>query len=365
MTVFDPSTHDDLIAIDINLSTPSAGRASFSTVAIIVADVLPGGGRFAEYASVAEVEADISNLNTTAVQIATVAFGQNKPPEKIIFIGADIIGAETYVEALDAAIAEAADFYGVLIDSRTEADQLAVSLDIESKATSDVYYLFGFQSDDADWLTTAVPAAYSTIEGNERTVCWYHDDNTNDATSDRLDVAHMVDRLAYDADEKAVGWNSKVSSVDALTTSLTQTQKAFARANFANTALPMGTTTTTYVDPGKTLAGRPVDHIVGADWLTARMQEAAADLIVTKGNVGTKITVDAAGQNLMGGTLDGVGQLGVTIGHFLSFQLTNVLITTTDITDQKVRYTGQAQSSTGVRQVGVDVFASTDPIVTA
>ena len=67
MPVYDPSTHDDLIDISINLATPNRGRATFSTVAIFQADVTPGGGLFLEYGSSLEVAADVTAGNLTAL----------------------------------------------------------------------------------------------------------------------------------------------------------------------------------------------------------------------------------------------------------------------------------------------------------
>lgn len=361
-----PSTHDDRIAITQILEALSTGRASFTTLAVIIADVTPGGGRYAEYASNDEITADIANLNTIAQKIGTVAFAQTeRRPEKIILIGADISGVETYVDGLDAAIAAGANFYGVAIDSRTPADQIAVSNDIESKASSGSKYLFFMQDGDADWLTTGIPAAFSTIEDNERTVVYYHDDNTNDATSDRLDIAHAAARLAWDPDLYAAGWNARVNEVDALTTGLTQTQKAFARANYANTALPFGTLTDTYVDPGETLAGRPVDHIVSADWDYYRLREKLADLFVSRGAKGLKVTVDETGQGLIANVIESHWAEGVDIGHFNDFRLTRHAITDADRAARQIRFTGEIQWETGAVQVPITTYFDRDPLPAA
>lgn len=365
MPVFDPSTHDDLISITVTLAALASGRASFTRLAVIVDTATPGGGRFATYTSSAEVAADVvaGNLNAIAQEIADVAFAQTaRRPADIMFIGVDTGAAETYVQALDAAIAGGADFYGLAIDSRTDADIIAVSNDIESKAASGTFLLFFAQDDDADWLTTGIPAAFSTIEGNERTVMYYHDDNANDATSARLEVAHAAARLAWDPDEKSAGWNATVEDVADLSTALTSTQKGFARANYANTALPFGTTTDTYVDPGKTLGGRPVDYIVSADWLRARVQEDVADVLVAAANKGTKIPVSVTGQSIIGGTMEKRFQQGVANGHFNEYELTPLEITNTDISNQRVRFDAETVWTTGIRQVTIAAYFQTDPL---
>ena len=362
MPVFDPSTHDDLISLTVTLAALSSGQASFTRLAVIVDTATPGGGRFATYTSSTEVAADVlaGNLNAIAQEIADVAFAQTeRRPADIMFIGVDTGAAETYVQALDAAIAGGADFYGVAIDSRTDADIIAVSNDIEGKAASGTFLLFFAQDDDADWITTGIPAAFSTIEDNERTVMYYHDDNANDATSDRLEIAHAASRLAWDPDEEAAGWNAAVNDVDDLTTALTQAQKAFARANYANTALPFGTLTDTYVDPGKTLNGRPVDHIVSADWVRARLQEGLADLLVSTAAKGVKIPVSITGQSLIASEIDKRLAKGVRVGHFAEYAVGLDTISAADIAAQRLQFTIEVVWVVGVRTTTIDLYFDT------
>lgn len=361
----DPSTHDDLIEINITLSAQASGTATLTTILVLQDDVTPGGGRYASYSSPAEVAADVTagNLNATSQAIADKMFGQNNPPDTILFGQVDLTGsAETAATALDAVIAAGAQFYGVLYESRTVARQIALSTDIEAKADNGTFLLLGLQDDDADWKTTGLPAAWSAVSGFERTVMYYHDDNDADATSDRLDACSMADRLSWDPDETSSGWNHTVTEVDALAAALNQTQKEFLRSNNANVALPMGTRTSTYVDPGTNLAGRPVDHIVSADWFRARSAEAVADLLTAVSERGSKITVDAAGQALVGGEIEKVFIQGVAAGHFLDYRLTPLEVTTADITARRVRFDGSAQLASGVRQVQINLFFDTDPI---
>lgn len=366
MPAFNPSTHDDLIDITITLGTPAGGTASFSKILVLVADVTPGGGKVLSYANQVEVDADVTatNLNAIAAAITAIMFGQANPPDEILIGGVAVTAsAETYVEALDAIIDLGTDFYGIIADTRTAGIQVLLGVDVEDKADTGSFYIFGFQSDDADWLTTGgVPAAFGTLDEFERSVAYFHDDNGADAASDRLEAAHFADRLAFDADVQSAGWNAAVAQVDDLTTPLTQTQKQFARTNNANTALPFGTTTDTYVDTGHNLNNRPVDHIVSADWLRQRLNEDIADLMVEVSARGTKITVDAQGQSLIGNVIDARFALGVLAQHFLDFEVTPEPITQDDIDNQRVRFSGQAQLASSVRQVQISLFFDTGPI---
>lgn len=362
MPVYEASTHDDLLSISITLGALSSGRASFSTLLLLVASVTPGGGTLASYANLAEVQADIANLNTIAVAMATAAFGQANPPESILIQGVNTGAAQTYVQALDAAIGAGANFYGVLADVRTPATQVAIATDIETKAASETYLLFITQDDDADWKTSGSPSAWTDVDDYERTVVCYHDDNDNDASSARLDVALAAQVLSWDADTQSAPWTTAVLGVPALTAKVTATQKGFLRSNCANTALPFGTTTDYWVDPGQNQNGRPVDHVVSADWMRTRIREALADLMVAVSARGTKITVDGAGQGLIGNAIEGVFQLGLTAGHILDYRLTPLPVTNADITAQRVRFDGEAQFATGVRRVSLSLYLAAEAL---
>jgi len=358
-----PSSHNDLISIVVNLANLGGGGVSFTGLAIAVADVTPNGGRFKTYSSYQDVEDDTANLNAIALRMAYVAFGQAKKPATVTIIGVAVIASsESYPTAIDDAIANGAEFYGLLIDSRTASDIIAVANHFETLAVSDTFLLFGMQDDDADWLTTGIPAAYSAIEGNERTVCYYHDSNTNDSTSARLDVAAFADRLSWDVDKYAPAWNAPVVEVAALQTALTQTQKEYARANFANTALPFGTNTDTFVDPGKTLAGRPVDHLVASDWLRQRIKEAVADLMVAVAAKGKKIAVDETGQALVGSKIDAVINRGIVIGHFSQYRLDFLEITSADILEQLLQFDSEIQQASSLRKVNITLNFTTEDI---
>jgi len=372
MPVYDPSTHDDLINVTVTQAALSSGRASFTQLALLVNGVSPGGGTIASYTTLAEVVADIANLNTIAQSMATAIFGQTNQkarPNKIYIQGVDVSGGQTYVQALDAAITSGADIYGVLADVRTPATQVALATDIETKAASGTYLLFITQDDDADWLTTGQPTAWADVDDYERTVIVYHDDNDADASSDRADCALAGNRLAWDPDETSVGWTCDLVGVDALTTALTAAQKGYARTNCANVALPMGTVADYWIDPGQNQAGRPVDHIVTGDWLRARLREAIADAIVAASSRGQKLTVDLQGQGILFAVITAVFEQAVDAGHLTTtdedspiYRVTPQAITSADIAAQRLRFTAEAQVATGVRTITLPIYLSADAL---
>lgn len=369
MPIYDPSTHDDLVSVTVTLGLLSSGVANFSTILMIVDGVTPGGGTYATYSSVAEVTADIANLNTIAQSMATAAFAQARPPASIIIIGIDTGSSDTYADGLAAAVAAGLNFYGVVADSRTPAQQIVLATAVEAAEANGQRFLLFLQDDDADWLTSGIPSAWSAVSGYERTVICYHDDNDNDAGSDRLDVALAARMLSFDADLTSCPATIDVSGVDALATALTSTQKGFARANYANTALPKGTLVTTFVDPGKTLAGRPADHIVSADWLAVRIAEAGNDKIAAVAAQGRKLVVDPQGQAELQQAIEAKFIQAVDAGHLTTtdptkppYRLTAQTITSADIAAQRVRFSAEGQFATGIRQVPISLYLSADAI---
>ncbi len=351
-----PATHDDRIKIDVILGGITPGPASLTDVLILQHDVTPGGALFAEFTSVAQVEADVTagNLTTTSTEIARVAFAQGDSTNggqvgKILFGGVDFTATtETAAEALDAIIDAGAQFYGIAYADRDEARQVALGVAVEALAADPVtpnYFLYILQSDDADWGTSGVPAAFTGIDGFERTIADGHDDNADTAIAARLDIAHLTKFLAFDPDVQSASGNLPVDEVDALTTLwLTQGEKEFARTNGLNTARPMGLTTTSYIDPGVTMAllsdgtRREIKHIRSADWLRIRMAEAAADLIVARTNRGAPLTVDIRGSGSLANVLEAAMQQGVTARHFESFTFIAIPPTPADKAARLLRF---------------------------
>lgn len=367
-----PATHDDRVNIDIVLGGTTPGPASLTDVLVLQHDTTPGGGLYAEYISVAEVEADVTggNLTTTSTEIARIAFAQGDSTNggqvgKILFGAVDFtVGGETAAEALDAIIAAGAQFYGIAYGDRDPARQVALGVHVEALAVDPTvpnYFLYVLQSDDADWGTSGLPAAYTGVDGFERTICDGHDDNADTAIADRLDIAHLCKFLAFDPDVQSAGGNLPVDEVDPLGATFLETQgeKDFARTNGLNTARPMGTSTTSYIDPGVTMAllsdgtRREIKHVRSADWLRIRMGEASADLIVARANRGAPLTVDIRGSGSLGTVLEAAMQQGVTARHFESFTFTAIPPTTADKAARQLRFDADLIWTNSLLQVSI------------
>lgn len=363
----DPSTHDDLVSVSITLGSTNTGKASFSTV-LILADKALGntlnGARVMEFANILEVEdAETAGyISSTVSDMMTDMFNQTNKPEKIKVGKVDTAAAETYATGLAAVIAADDDFYGIVLDVRTDAKILLVAAAVETYAASGIYKLFGWQTNDTGFIASGFPAAFSAMDEYERSVAFYHDSD-----GEFLDACVMANRLSFDADAFSAPWNAPVQEVAALTTKLTQTQKAYARTNAGNVALAFGTRTDTFVDPGHNCNNRPVYEIVTTDWFRARVQERIADLISELGDRGEKLPVSIEGQALVMKEIDSVFLTGVSAGHFASGQtiVEAETISDADRTAQRMRFSGRAQFAIGARQVEFDFYFSTDPVFVA
>lgn len=356
------NSHLDNITISIILAALAVQAAGFGTVMLLVdqaaGNPLPGGARTVTYtnatdAATDQIAGDISASTLAAVQ---TAFAQNPAPAQFKVGRIDTVGAETYATGLVAVLAADDDFYGICIDRRTAADQLLVTAAVE--ADSRVFIL---QSADADWKTTGLPAAYTTLAGKERTAVVYHD-----TSSEWADVAMAARWLAFDPDVISAVAEGGLKNVAALATAPTAAQKGFLDANFANHGLPYGGEVF-YVDAGVNAAGRPLYEILTADWFEARLQERIAALRVAKSTRGEKIPVTTEGQALVLAEIDGLFQVGVTAGHFVAGQTASegVAITAADRSAGRLRFTAEAQVAANARLFEFTINFSTSPISSA
>lgn len=274
--------------------------------------------------------------------------------------GVDASG-ETYAQALTAIVDADPDFYGVLLASRDPADQTALAQAI-GLTISGGSRLLGVASGDAGWLTASPSGDYTTLLTSERAAIFYVADET-----EWNDVAAMVDRLSFDADFFSVPWHGfPLRIVDDYSDTITSSERSYAIANHANITLPQGDEDLV-VDPGWNAAGRPIYEVVTADWFSVRVQEGINRLIVKKGSRGYKIPVSTSGQSMIAGTIWDVIKTGSTAGHFdadlTQHSVTSETITSTDLENQRFRFTVRVKLAVSGRLVTVTIYASRQPSV--
>jgi len=351
------NNHLDLISITITLASAPLARAGFGTVLGMFEDITLDGDRYRTYTDLAAVAADntAGYLSAEVLAAATAMFSQTTPPAKIAIGRVDVTAsAETYAAALDAVEAAGfTDYWAVFMESRTAATQVAFATNVQTRRK-----MLFLQSSDAGWLTAGVPAAFSDLDGDERTVLIWHDDDTEWA-----DAAWSANRLVFNPDTISAPFRAGVQAVGAYAAAMSSTQKDAARANNANIGLPMGTADF-FVDPGTNMNGRPIYEILTADWFYTRLREDFAVFIVDKAASGQKIPVDVRGQAQALSLINSRLKLGVNAGHFIPDQVeaTAEDITSADISAQELRFSGRAQLAVAARKFTFTFNFGRDPI---
>jgi len=357
------------ITITLRLQAPGVTGAAFGTMLILV-DEADGTGndlngeRFVSYSSTTDTAtaATAGYITTDTKALVDLAFSQSPAPSSVLVGRVDTASAETYPDGLTACLAAGAVFYALAIDSTTAAVQVAVGTAVEALEG----YIFALASSDADWKTTGVPAAYSTVSGLEQVAAFYHDAPT--AATGRPDIAWLASWLnVANPDSQSAPSNVKVVGISALTTDLTAAQAAFVLANGCNYVARYGPTTLNVAWTGQMLSTRPAYERLSADWVRSRLETAIINVMASQITLGRKLPMNAAGQGLIVAAASQVLQQGVDAGHFRSaddggddFTFAGESITTADITAQKLRFSGSAQflSSALYVETTLDLYRS-------
>ena len=351
------ATHDPNINIVITLDAAPAPQAGFSKVLHLVplATNSLAGSRMVTYGNISEVQSDQTSgfVDAETVAAATVAFSQSPKPTEFAVGYIDLVGGETYAEAIQACMDYSDTFYGVTMRSRDAADIVDASTAVEALSK-----LFFAQNGNSDWLTPGVPAGLASIVSHERTAVHYHDE-----TTEYQDVAHAVKFLVFDPDVQSAPAHLPVGGVAAYTTAITSGQRTNIIDNNANAMLPYGGSST-YIDPGKALTARSLYEMLTADWLEIRLQQDIAVMIVNHSNRGEKVTLDALGQAKVLNIIKARLQQGVQASHFVAGQ-TNVRalsITASDYDAERLRFEGEAQLAVAGRKVDLNFAVGRNPV---
>lgn len=353
------ANHSDNITATISLSGVPLQRTNFGTVLYLVAQATNSlnGDRVVAYTTAADAEADNAAGYISAATYAVIVdmFSQQPAPSTVLVGRVDLVGGETYPQGYTAVKAVRTDFYAVCCDDRTGSVHMAMAAVIETERR-----IFVAQSDDADWLTTGLPSAYSGWDAYERSVMMYYD---TDATG--VAESWAANRLAWNADEKSSPWHCALRSIAAMSSLPTDTQKGFLDANNANHGLPYGGFTF-YVDPGYTATGRPVYEIISVDWLVTRIEEDVAALIAGLSDRGDKLPISEKGQLAILGKIKARLRQGIDSGHFADnaaeTRAVAVTITDADRTAFRLRFNVFAMFEGSTRKVSLSFYFTRTPV---
>lgn len=373
--------HLDNFTFNITLDSPPAESTAFSNVLMIVelATNSLNGDRARSYNSPAAMQTDVDDgyLAAAIKAAGDVAFAQSPKPPSVIVANWDRVGVETAAALATAIDNTGFDYWGVCAPTlRTDAGADSAFLE----GLADEYKEgvrrkhFCVQSADAELLTTGAPTTDTAFAGmfadtavTKRAQVIYHSDDTEYA-----DVAYLANRLAFDADEFSVPWDTPLESVTPYVTAttpitLSDTQKGFLDANNINHGLELGTELF-FVDPGVTLDGTPVYEVLTRDWFLDRLEARLAALKNSMSKRGLKITIDGKGQGLILALVEGLFDAGSTLTspHFEpgQTQIIALDITQADRDAQRLRFQGAATFAVSARKFTFNLNFTRQQIIT-
>lgn len=254
---------DQIIQISITRETTAVSTTAFNIpLALAEFDDADFTTRTRTYSSANEVATDLG-ANSVAYVMAQRLFGQDVKPATIIIGRKE--ADESWTEALEAVEDENNDWYEVSISSHEDADILEVAAAVEARekvffagtgaaAVADVPYTvgatdIGSQLFDRNYTRTAL--VYSpTID------------------VDFTEVAWVGDQLQYTPGSN--DWDFKSLSGPTVT-ALSSTQVANLRAKSVNFYRRVAGVE--IMQDGNMVSGEPIDIVILADWIKARMQE--------------------------------------------------------------------------------------------
>lgn len=325
---------DSLFTITVNLTGVPAPRATFGIPLLVGPLVTPPGTDLTRTYAAASAATTLAS-DVTAKYIdqhisdyVTSMFSQTPRPSTIK------VGKIAYLTAaadLSAIVAQDNDWYGLCMDLDGEAiaDKetyiTAVAAWVEAREKVGV-----FDSDDPGIyaVTTTDIAAMEAALAHERTAILYSQLDPLTAKLDQPAAPDALARwLAFDPDVISAPFRAQVRDVIAATVTavppadpvdLTAAQIAFIKGKNASCLQPYGSAAA-FLDPGTNAAGRQFHEILTKDWLTARIREDMADLVVALANRGRKWPLNNEGVALACGVVSKWLAVGVQAAHFSDF----------------------------------------------
>lgn len=307
---------DRVVSVVITRQTTVPTMESFDNILIVdeflMASVTPALSlRTREYSSLAALVAAGFADSSFVYKAAARIFGQNPSITKVVVgrkkTGVD--GTETWAAALSAILTENADWYGLVISSRADADIAAVAAWTESNKK-----LYSTSSADTDILSGTGDIA-ETLEAAayERTFLTYH--SLTGTGTDVVPEAAVLGKMFGGYEPGAATWAYKTLAgvpVDLLTPA--QITTALGKNCNVYTAIAG----VNVLQMGKVASGEFADVIHGLDWLKARIQQ----LVFTPLANTAKVPYTNAGIEVIASAVRTALQEGVASSLLSSFTVT-------------------------------------------
>lgn len=347
------------IALTLILEAGQPAGAGFGFVIIFPkADCSLNGDRIRTYTSPAEAQADetAGYISAEALEAITLGFGQSPPPRAIKIANIDLVGSETYAQALTAIQAVDDDWVGVAIASRDVSDIEAVGVACEA-----LDKIFVAQANTAGILTSTFPTGLTDIVGLDHTALVY-----DLADADWADAIWLANRLAFSPDEKSAPWEAPLKGTTDYSATINSTEKGYALGHNVNLILPYGAAPT-FVGPGVVMSGKPIYEVLTAIWMKIRMRERLAAMVIRYTSAGDKIPLTPAGQYAVKSELDAVLQTAVAAGHIVTGQyvIEPQTLSDSDKSTRTMRFRIRAQIQGSAYLFDVTVNLGRSAVVTA
>lgn len=348
-----------ILVIDTLAASPLAGMSpttigshASKVVSIGRGDTIPSSGAISAFGKV----------------ILERIFGAtDNPPETVLYASVDLVGEDTYNDVATLLHNANYQFYAVVSAIDTVAAAALAGEAFNQAGMS--HPVYNGLSD-----ISVAGAAAATFDANavgvlstalkDQIYLTYH--NLNGTTeADFAEIASLY--ATVDWDNKAAGGNLVLTRTAALG-ALTSTQKANLDDNDVNHALP-GFSTSTYIDEGNMVSGRPVYHIYTRDWLVNRIRNAVAAVKEDKARRKQKLPISREGQQLVLNALLGVMANAERAEHTLPKQdaidrgllapyVRAEAITAEDITARRMRFTILCYYLEDARQIPISLYVN-------
>lgn len=293
-------------------------NAGFGVVAYLTDSTLDGTERTKTYTGQAGlvqagVDQAAGDLTADALNFVTRAFGAQIRPQSVMVIRCDVDnsetgGVETPTIALNAAEAAGAQFFYVCASANGLSD---ANLVLASAWCASRRKIFAFEDDSADWLTSGVPSAFSTIVTNRNTAMFY----AGTIATDKPGASTMASSAAMNPDVVAPAFAVRVPSNSI--PNLTGTQYGHLETNGGNAVVDV---TTGQLAPtswtGRTLTGETIKAVFAKFWFEIRSDQTITQAFSNYTALNKPFPADSRGANEIRSRIVDVLETGFEAGHF-------------------------------------------------
>lgn len=284
-------TIEDIVDVNINIGDRPIAQSNFSTPLILSADAPFAPDRILTVTSVGDMTSAGFTDGDAAYEMVALIFGGDNPPREAIIGNVDVTGTETYIEALAAIEAETTEWFFLLADTHTEAEQEALAQYAEAERK--MYITSSSSANIPDGTTGNLLETLQDLQYNN-TLLWPH------ADADTVyPEGAIVGSMAGLREGSSTLHGKTLPGVP--TNKWTRTQANYIQDN--NGFQYVMIAGVGFALDGKMVSGRFFDVTRGALWLEARLEEDLFGLLKRQSDLGRKVSYDETGLTVIEGVV--------------------------------------------------------------